>query len=202
MIRTVISDMGRVVLWFDNNIFLGKLAEKMGVPFETVHAAAHANLDPIRRFDGGEMSPAEFRERVFAAAGKVMDEAEFWRCYNDIFWANRPVIDLLRRVKAAGYSLVLLSNTDPERFEFVRENFPEIFFFDAYVISYQLKMLKPDRAIYLEAARRAGSEPGECVFIDDMAENVEGAQAAGLAGIPYTPGTDLEAELRKLGLIF
>ncbi len=200
MIRTVVSDMGRVVLWFDNNIFLGKLAQMMGLPFEAVHAAAHANLDLICRFDGGDIGPAEFRDRVFAAAGKSVDEAEFWRCYNDIFWPNTPVIELLRRLKDGGSSLVLLSNTDPERFGFVRKNFPEIFFFDAYVISYQVKLLKPDRAIYLEAARRAESAPDECVFIDDMEENVEGARAAGLAGIHYTPGTDLEAELRRLGV--
>jgi hypothetical protein len=36
MIRTVVSDLGRVVLWFDNGIFLGKLAERAGRPFDEV----------------------------------------------------------------------------------------------------------------------------------------------------------------------
>ena len=97
---------------------------------------------------------------------------------------------------------MLLSNTDPERFGFVRRRFPEILFFDDYVLSYELKLLKPDPAIYAEAARRAGCAPCECVFIDDMEVNVKGAVEAGLAGILYRPETDLAAELEKLGLDF
>ncbi|MBE0711228.1 MAG: HAD-IA family hydrolase, partial [Candidatus Aminicenantes bacterium] len=93
-------------------------------------------------------------------------------------------------------------NTDPERFVFVRHRFPEVLFFDAYVLSYELRLLKPDPAIYMAAARLAGTLPGECVFIDDMEENIAGAVATGLAGINYRPETDLAAELKKLGLRF
>ncbi|MGA2534053.1 MAG: HAD family phosphatase [Candidatus Aminicenantales bacterium] len=202
MIRTVISDLGRVVLWFDNNIFLRKLAERCGRPFEEVKAAVHDNLELIRRFDGGVLTPAQFYERVTRAAGAEIPYDVFYEIYNDIFSLNPAVVGVLARVKAAGYTTLLLSNTDPERFAFIRRRFPEIFFFDDYVLSYELRLLKPDAAIYLEAARRAGSAPGECVFIDDMEENVKGAEAAGLQGIHYLPDTDLAAELRKLGLTF
>jgi HAD superfamily hydrolase (TIGR01509 family) len=122
--------------------------------------------------------------------------------YNDIFTANVPVLDVLARIRAAGYRTLLLSNTDPERFGFARHRFPEVGLFDEFVLSYELKLLKPDPAIYLAAADRAGNRPDECVFIDDMEENVAGAVAAGFAGILYLPETDLEAELRKLGLSF
>jgi HAD superfamily hydrolase (TIGR01509 family) len=122
--------------------------------------------------------------------------------YNDIFTLNGPVAEVLGRVKAAGYKALLLSNTDPERFGFVRRRFPEVGLFDAFVLSYELKLLKPDPAIYLAASRLAGAAPSECVFIDDMEENVKGAVEAGLAGIHYRPETDLAAELRKLGLNF
>ncbi len=202
MIRTIISDMGRVVLWFDNGIFLRKIAEAAGIPFEKAKEAAHANLGLIRQFDGGSLTPAQFRDIVCRAVGREIPEGIFWEAYNDIFSVNPPAVDVLRRAKAAGYRLVLLSNTDPERFGFAARKFPEVMFFDEYALSYELGLLKPDAAIYLEAARRAGSAPGECVFIDDMEENVRGAEAAGLKGILYKPGTDLAAELRKLGLTF
>lgn len=202
MIRAVISDLGRVVLWFDNNIFLRKLAEHCGRPFEDVKAAVHGNLGLIRQFDGGALTPVQFYERVTRAAGADIPYDVFYEIYNDIFSLNPPVVDVLARVKAAGYATLLLSNTDPERFGFISRRFPEIFFFDGYVLSYELRLLKPDSAIYLEAARRAGAPPGECVFIDDMEENVGGAVAAGLKGIQYLPDTDLAAELRRLGLIF
>ncbi len=202
MIRTVVSDLGRVVLWFDNNIFLRKLAECAGKPFEVVKAAVHGDLELFRRFDGGSVTPRGFYERVVGLVGADVSCVAFYEMYSDIFSLNTAAVDVLARVKAAGYKTLLLSNTDPERFGFVRRRFPEILFFDRYVLSYELKLLKPDPAIYLEAARLAGSSPQECVFIDDMEENVDGAVAAGFSGILYLPQTDLAAELQKLGLDF
>jgi HAD superfamily hydrolase (TIGR01509 family) len=202
MIRTVISDLGKVVLWFDNNIFLRKLAARAGRPFDEVKAGVHGDLELLRRFDAGAITTAGFRARVLAIVGADLPHAEFYAMYNDIFTPNPEAIDVLARAKAGGYKLLLLSNTDPERFGFVRRTFPALGLFDAYVLSYELKLLKPDPAIYLAAARAAGAETGECVFIDDMEENVTAAIATGLAGIHYLPGTDLAAELRKLGLRF
>jgi putative hydrolase of the HAD superfamily len=202
MIRTVISDLGRVVLWFDNNVFLRKLAERSGKPLQDLRAAVHGDLELIRRFDGGAVTPAVFHARVMALSGAAMSYGEFYEIYNDIFTLNPPVLEVLRAVKAAGYKTLLLSNTDPERFGFIRRRFPEILFFDGYVLSCELKLLKPDPAIYLAAARLGGSAAAECVFIDDMEENVRGAVEAGLAGIQYLPDTDLETELKKLGLRF
>jgi putative hydrolase of the HAD superfamily len=202
MIRTVISDLGRVVLWFDNNIFLRKLSERAGKPFADVKAAVHGDLELIRRFDGGAVTPRAFFERVTGLVGADISYEAFFEIYNDIFSLNAPAVDVLARVKAAGHKTLLLSNTDPERFAFVRTRFPEILFFDDYVLSYELKLLKPDPAIYLAAVRLAGTKPQECVFIDDMEENVKGAVAAGLRGIHYRLETDLAAELRKLKLRF
>jgi HAD superfamily hydrolase (TIGR01509 family) len=202
MIRTVVSDLGRVVLWFDNNVFLRKLAGRAGKPFPEVKAAVHGDLELIRRFDAGAVTPADFHERVMEVVGANLPYGDFFEMYNDIFSPNTPAIEVLARVKAAGYKILLLSNTDPERFDFVRGRFPEILFFDGYVLSYELKLLKPDPAIYLAAARLAGCRPAECVFIDDTEENVQGALEAGLAGIHYLPETDLAAELMKLGLRF
>jgi HAD superfamily hydrolase (TIGR01509 family) len=202
MIRAVISDLGRVVLWFDNGIFLRKLAGRAGRPFDEVKALVHGDLELIRRFDGGVVTPAGFHARVMELVGADLPYDEFYEIYNDIFSVNAPAIEVLARIKAAGFKTFLLSNTDPERFGFVRRRFPEVGLFDGFVLSYELKLLKPDPAIYLAAARSAGCAPDECVFIDDMDENVKGAVAVGLAGIRYAPETDLAAEMKKLGLVF
>jgi HAD superfamily hydrolase (TIGR01509 family) len=202
MIRTVVSDLGRVVLWFDNNIFLRKLAELADRPFDQVKAIVHDDLELLRRFDAGAVTPVGFYERVTEAVGAELPYAAFFDMYSDIFTLNRAAVDVLSRVKAAGYKSLLLSNTDPERFGFVRRRFPEILFFDAYVLSYELRLLKPDPAIYLAAARLAGVRPDECVFIDDMEENIAGAVETGFEGIHYRPETDLAIELVKLGLRF
>jgi hypothetical protein len=136
--------------------------------------------------------------RACIGASARPDLTGFYEIYNDIF---TPIPGDRRPGRSAPYIRPCFP-TDPERFGFVMRRFPEILFFDGYVLSYELRLLKPDPAIYRAAARLAGSEPAECVFIDDMEENVKGAAAAGLAGIRYAPETDLAAELRKLGLRF
>lgn len=200
MIKTVISDLGKVILWFDNTIFLRKLAAHGRRDLDSVRTAAHENLELVRGFDTGTLEPREFYERTTGTLGIRIGCDLFYKYYCDIFWPNPPVLDLFRRLKSAGRRLVLLSNTDVMRFGFIRARFPEALVFDDYVLSYEVKLLKPDPAIYLEAVRRAGCPAGECVHIDDLAENVAGARAAGLHGIVYDGSTDLEAELGRLGV--
>ena len=200
MIKAVVFDLGRVLLWFDNGLFIRALAERSGRTAEEVREIAHANLDLIRGFDRGDVAAGDFRTGVCAALGLDLGEGEFWSVYADIFTVHAPGLDVARRLRSSGLKLVLLSNTDPVRYEFVRSRFPETQFFDAYVLSYELGLLKPEPGIYLEAARRAGCPPEECVFIDDLAENVAGAEAVGMTGIVYAPKTDLAAALRCLGI--
>ncbi len=200
MIRAVISDMGRVILWFDNDVFIRKLAATSTVSEEKIKEAAHWNLDLLTDFDRGAISPGDFYSRVAAAVGSRIGEAEFYAIYNDIFRLNPPALDALKKQKAAGKALLLLSNTDVRRFGYIREAYPEMLIFDDYVLSFELGMVKPEPGIYLEAVRRAGCRPEECVFIDDMPENVEAAIKLGMAGIVYRPETDLAAELERLGL--
>jgi HAD superfamily hydrolase (TIGR01509 family) len=200
MIHAVISDMGRVILWFDNDVFIRKLAASATVPEDRIKEAAHWNLDLLTDFDRGALSPGDFYRRVAEAVGSGIGEADFYAIYNDIFRLNPPALDALRKQKAAGRTLLLLSNTDVRRFGFIRETYPEMLIFDDYILSFELGMVKPEPEIYLEAARRAGCRPDECVFIDDMPENVEAAMKLGMEGIVFRPETDLEAEFGKLGL--
>lgn len=203
MTRVVIFDMGKVLVWFDNSIFFRKLADRAGVPVDRVREAAHLSLELVRAFDRGDVSPAEFQDRVCSALGLSLGAEEFYGMFNDVFSLNEKAAALLPRLKAAGLRLVLLSNTDPERFSFLRKRFPETRVFDEYVLSYEVRMLKPEPSIYREALRRAGAAPGECVFIDDLPENVEGARREGIPSLLYEWGvTDLEAELRGLGVDF
>jgi len=169
---------------------------------DKLRAIVHENLDLVRAFDRGEISPAVFHQKVCDALGLEIEAELFFEYYENIFAVNVPVLELVRRLKAAGYRLVLLSNTDVVRYAFIKRRFPETQIFDAYVLSYEVGMLKPEPEIYFEASRRAGAETAECAFIDDLAENVEAARGVGMQALHYTPATDLAEELRKLGLIF
>ncbi len=200
MIRSVISDLGKVILFFDNHIFFRKIAEFC--PFSALDIAerVHMHRDLIRSFDTGQINPEDFYREVIQRLDADVDRKTFFRIYCDIFSLNLPVLDILAGLKDR-YRLILLSNTDIERFGFIRRAFPEIFIFDGYVLSFEVGHLKPHPQIYTEAIKKAKARAEECVFIDDIEENIQGAKRIGLDTILYGPETDLRAELRNRGLI-
>lgn len=199
MISTIISDLGKVVLWFDNKVFYQKMTAYCSKSVDEIREIVHRNIELIELFDQGALTPHQFYERAIALLGARLTYDEFVPAYVDIFTRNQPVLDLYKGLKGR-HRLILLSNTDPLRFGFVRQHFPDIFFFDDYVLSYEVRALKPDPKIYQEALKKAGAPPASCVFIDDIEENVRAAAVPGLKTVLYKPDTDLEKELRALGI--
>jgi len=199
MISAIISDLGKVVVWFDNKVFYRKMMPYCSKSVDEIREIVHRSIGFIELFDQGALTPHEFYKRAIGLLGARIGYEEFVPAYVDVFSRNQPVIDLFKRLKAR-YKLILLSNTDPLRFGFVRQRFPDILFFDDYVLSYEVRALKPDPKIYQEALKKAGAPPASCVFIDDMEENVRAAAALGLNTILYKADTDLESALRSLGI--
>ena len=111
------------------------------------------------------------------------------------------VLKTLKKLKKK-YRLILLSNTDVKHVGFIKQKFPEIFFFDDYVLSYEVGLMKPDPRIYEIALEKAKARVGECLFIDDLEENIEAAAEMGIQTILLKPQIDLEAELRQLNVSF
>src|SRR4030042_4269489 len=188
MISTIISDLGKVVLWFDNNIFYRKMTAYCSKSVDEMRAIVHGNFELIELFDEGALTPHQFYERAVALPGARISYKEFVSAFVDVFSRNHTVIDLYKGLKGR-CKLILLSNTDPLRFGFVRRHFPDILFFDDYVLSYEVKALKPRPDISEEALRRAGVPPASCVFVDDLEEHISGAATLGIRTVHYRPAT-------------
>jgi len=199
MIKCVVSDLGKVLLHFDNFIFFRKLAEYCPYSADAIARRFHEHQDIIQSFDTGKMEPADFYDKVLVILEAKIEQDAFFHIYNDVFSANAPVLDLLKRLKN-DHRLILLSNTDIERFGFIKKKFPDIFLFDDYVLSYEVGCRKPHPEIYAEALRKAQMPAQECVFLDDMPENIEGARKSGMSAILYGPHTDLEISLKKMNV--
>ena len=111
---------------------------------------------------------------------------------------------LIEKLHRAGTPLYLLSNApnllDAWLRGAARQKHPFLGLFRDYVVSGQVGHCKPDRAIYELACRTGGFEPGDAVFIDDVLANVEGARAAGMAGIHHRSASETADQLRALGL--
>ncbi|MFC2168501.1 HAD family hydrolase [Acidobacteriota bacterium] len=199
MIKSIISDLGNVLIFFDNNIFFKKIALYSSLSEDEVKSEILTHLELSRSFDMGKVNPEEFYSQASKILKLKIDESSFYSIYNDIFSLNIPNVDLLKSFQS-GYRLVLCSNTDIERFGFVKKRFPEVLFFDKYVVSYEVGFMKPHSRIYEAALEEAGTRSEESVFIDDREENTVAAEKLGLHSILLKPDTNLELELQKMGV--
>jgi putative hydrolase of the HAD superfamily len=77
-----------------------------------------------------------------------------------------------------------------------RESFPELF--DAVVISGEVGLHKPQPEIFRLGAERLGLPPEECVFVDDLRENCEGAEAIGMTALLHRGAESTLPELERL----
>ena len=104
----------------------------------------------------------------------------------------------MRRLADAGNRLAILSNTNPVQWEYIIDGrYPLLAVgaaesaFDWAIVSYQVGAMKPDRAIYEAAIRRAGVAAKEVFFTDDRLENVEGARAVGIDAVQFVDAQQL-----------
>ena len=201
MIKCVISDLGNVILTFDSSIFYRQIAESNPYTPEQMAKIVTESSGLLSAFGTGRISPQEFFKAASQKLQVSADFESFFSAYNDVFTLKPDVVDTLKKLKTK-YRLVLLSNTDVMHFGFIQRKFAEMFFFDDYVLSYEVGWMKPDPEIYQIALKRTKARAGECVFIDDLEENIEVAAKMGIHTILFKPQTDLEAELRSLGISF
>ncbi|MFP4082809.1 MAG: HAD family hydrolase [Candidatus Aminicenantes bacterium] len=198
-IRSVISDLGKVIIFFDNDIFFKKMTHYTSLSVQQIKEMVTENFGIVESFDRGEITSEQFYHQVAEKLQAQIDYTIFYEIYNDVFSLNHPVLDILKKLKTE-CRLVLLSNTDNQRFGYIRERFPEILIFDHYVLSFEVGAMKPHPKIYQVALEKAEAAAEQCLFIDDREENVEAALELGMTCIHFTPQTDLAAELHRKGL--
>jgi glucose-1-phosphatase len=199
----IIFDFGNVVAHFDYNRAgerLGRMVDMTGEDF--IQRAREAGfVELLKVYESGGMTSAAFHQRVVELTGIPAGFDDFAAAWADIFWANEPVHRLIAGLKQAGYTLVLGSNTNELHASHFRTQFADVLrHFDGLALSYQVGVVKPQQRFYHACAEIAGSDPHDCIFIDDMFENIEGARQAGLIGVQYTDVGRLVADLRTAGV--
>jgi putative hydrolase of the HAD superfamily len=141
----------------------------------------------------GRISEADFEPRLAALL-----EVEPAGLVDRLFGGMRPdaaMVDGVRAARRAGVRTALLSNSwGPDRYD--RASFPELF--DAWVISGEVGLRKPDPAIYELAAQRLGLPPSACVFVDDLPFNLKPARELGMATVAHRDAATTLAELERL----
>ena len=199
MISTVIFDMGGVLVWTHWERATGPLAKSAGMSQERVLEtlfSTDANLSYMR----GDIDSSEFAKGVSERLGLDIPEDELLGIWESILAPNLEALPVLERLKGK-YRLVLGSNTDPGHFRRSVELQPALGLFDDLLLSYELGVCKPDLAFFERGLASLEIPAQECVFIDDVAENVESARGVGIEAIQFQSMGQVEAELGRLGLL-
>jgi putative hydrolase of the HAD superfamily len=199
-IKTILFDFGNVVAFFDHERAIRRMLPHTDRSAEQLWQLVYED-DLAYRYERGEVTT----EVLFALArdrgGMRCTRAEFVDAFCDIFWPNPPMADLIPRLKAAGYRLVLASNTNAAHYERYREQFHDLLaHFDAIVVSHEAGARKPHPRFFEYAHKLTGCDRNECLFVDDLLANVTAAREFGWNAIHYTRFDDLVPELRTAGV--
>jgi epoxide hydrolase-like predicted phosphatase len=157
-----------------------------------------AAVNPIHALERGEMEVPDFERelgsRLRTHDGRpVESEGLLTRMFAG-FNPQPPMVEAVRRAKAAGLSTALLSNSWGN--DYPREGWAELF--DVVVISGEVQLRKPEPEIFRLTAERLGVAPPQCVFVDDLTPNVRGAAAVGMVGVHHVTAAQTLDELEAL----
>jgi putative hydrolase of the HAD superfamily len=201
----IIFDFGNVIAFFDYRRACDTIGRPRGRDgAELLRTARDAGFDDLlRRFERGQLSAEEFSASSCRMFGLDLPAEEFAEAWADIFWLNEEIVPTVLGLREAGLRLVLGSNTNILHADRFRSQFaPVLSAFDRLVLSFDIGHSKPSPEFYLACAEAAGAPAGDCIFIDDLAENVEGARAAGLRALLYRDPDTLGRGLHQLGVNF
>jgi putative hydrolase of the HAD superfamily len=195
--KLVVFDMGNVFIDFNWETVcsefsqIPEISEKM---FKNV--TAHAIYKDYER---GKISTEAFVDELNRLFKTKLTVSQFTQCWNASFAEDTDMAILLESVSQK-VPLYLLSNTNESHFDFLEENYNVSRHFQELILSHEVGYAKPEPEIYHEILKRSGLQPFECLFIDDLAVNIEGAQAVGINTIHFRGIDDLRERLPQFGL--
>ena len=198
-LRAVIFDMGNVLMTFDGPYFSSCFTDTpedaamldgalFGSPLWTLLDSGTISHETMRRY-----ALAHLPERLHPSLDECL---EHWP------ERSRPIEatnELGIRLKREGYGVYVLSNANTRIMDQLGHA-PIAPHLDGCVVSAQERIMKPDPAIFRLLCDRYHLDPASCLFVDDNADNCEGARVAGMHAHHFTGNVgELESRVRQLG---
>lgn len=206
MIKNIVFDMGNVLVMYYPEKVLRKYLDNE----DDIRLLMEKFYDcgAIRDTDRGIKTYEQIiEERVGILPDrliKLLKKLYLEQCYGLVEMPVFPeMYELVVSLHENGYKTYLLSNAG-EDFYVYSKQIPAIALMDGKIVSSDYKLLKPEKEIYEKLFSTYSLEPSECVFIDDVEENILGAKNAGMDGICFSPSFEkvdvLKEKLRKKGV--
>ncbi len=205
-IRFVYFDLGNVLLHFSVRRIVSQLAKVVNVEENDVQAALFDDQN-YRSYEIGDISEEEYFCRFREALGIDVALEPMRDAVNEIFWANDPILPIVRKLSKTNFPRGILSNTNEGHWKYLESAFPRIWdcFPEHKIASFEKKALKPFREIYEIALQDARNEipdlkADEVLFIDDLEDNARGAAEFGFKTIHYVDFDQFLGEYKTFGL--
>lgn len=151
-------------------------------------------LADLRGLETGELEEAEFEHR-FADRLGLSDATDLIESMFRGMLPEESIAAAVRAVRSSGIKTGLISNSWSTS-HYDRDLLAELF--DDAVISAEVGLHKPQPEIYRLAAERLSEPPASCVFVDDLRENCEGAEAVGMTAILHRDPAATVARIEEL----
>ncbi len=205
MIENIVFDMGNVLLCYDAEKILGKYLDNKE-DIAIIKKELMGSFEWLE-YDRGTVEKSSFIpviEKLPPHLQALARQLVLEQCFAE---KEMPPFsdteDLVRRLRANGYGIYLLSNAGQDFYHYSK-GIPALKYFDFCFVSSDYKLLKPERAIYEKFFSVTGLDRSTCVFIDDVPANVQGSIEAGMDAICFMAGKqkteELENALRERGV--
>lgn len=198
-IRVGVFDIGMVLLSFDFSRAAARLAPRCTLPVARMADALWAD-GLVDAYDRGRVSCDNFSAEAARRLGFSGTSGELLEAWVDIFEPNPAMFARVRRWKARGLPLYLLSNTCESHVRFFTGHWDIFREFDGAVYSCRVGALKPEPSIYHALFEGHGVDPQEAIYLDDLPANVAAARALGMRAFEYRNEEKILGPLRSLGL--
>ena len=200
-LRAVVFDYGMVLTGPQDPEAHAALQRITGLPLASFESRYWAHR---HAYDEGKLTGLEFWRKFLeeAALDLPTGATEELNVWDARMWTtqNPAMLAWQLKLKQQGLLTAILSNMGDNVLENMKREFDWLRRFDVLVWSFQLRMAKPDPAIYLHLLKELDTRPEETLFLDDRLVNVEAAQALNIVAIQFSTVDRLREDLIAAGL--
>jgi FMN phosphatase YigB (HAD superfamily) len=201
--RAVVFDLGKVLIDFSMEKACSQIGDVSGVNSAAVRSFLFDEGHELR-FESGAISFDELHHLFEERFKTSVSPQALMTAASDIFEPIRQNLSLVEKLHH-GYRdqapLVLLSNTNEIHWRHIERHWNPSRFFDHVILSFEVKALKPQEAMYHRVGTTTGLSLASCFFVDDVSANIDGARRAGLDAELYTDPGRLQSDLVKRGFL-
>lgn len=198
-INTIVLDIGNVLVDFRWEDYL----KGCGYTEDIIHKVSRATVmnSLWKKWDRGDIEEEDMiRQSCLLEPGVEKEIHKFFQDILEVVKEFDYAADFVKRLKANGYKVYLLSNYAKSHFKLAKEYFKFLNYVDGGVISYEINRIKPEPEIYEALIDKYQLNPKEAVFLDDLADNLEAAKAFDFYTIKVKSYEQILQDLQKLGV--